>query len=224
MTTPRPNRGWLAKLQDAMAPLADPDDASPIVRPRSITIAVVFGALAAVLILFSGVSLLASADRLVGDAVKSNEAQLTAAIKQCTDDPAIGGIGSAVPSTISGTPTLTSPIAATSMGEVCRKLTSDKVPADQIASAKTQLRVFSVVFILVGLGIGAASYYLRRGAKWARRGLIAAALVMLLITMMIGMYTMLTLIGMLLAVVALVLIFVGKGGMFFARVANQRKH
>lgn len=194
------------RLAPPVAP-EDDDPTKPLVAPKTITVAVALAILGGALYLFVGLASLMT----TGTAIDSALATYTTQVAECQDK--VGGIGDQVTATPSDD--------LKSLADKCkgyRQLTD----AD-VASAKTQLTVTSIVVGLLGLVGIAAGWFLRVGAKWAKRvvmGLVALAFVG---TLLLGLGSPLLLVGTLLLAVALMLTIVGKGGLYFVRVANRRR-
>ena len=78
-----------------------------------------------------------------------------------------------------------------------------------------------------GLAVAAiaGAAFLLKGSKWARRVLVGVAVLILGIAMLLQVSTVMTLAATLLLVVCILLVYVGKGGLYFARLAMQnRRH
>lgn len=222
MTTPAP-KGWLAKLQATMAPLADPDDKTPIVRPAMVLVSMAFGILSGLIFLISGVLSGLTVSKQVDLQVTAARKTIAEATTQC--EQTVGGVGSAAATTLSVTPTLTSPIPATQLVEGCKQLDPKGPPQDQIDSFRNTLTIISWVIALVGAAVLAATVQLRTGARWTRRVLVGVAVVMLGLAMFLQVSNVFTLAATLLLVVCILLVYVGKGGLYFARLAMQnRRH
>ena len=216
---PRPKKsGFLAGLQSAMAPPVPADDGQPILRPRSVLVSSVLVVIAAVLFLLVGAL-----------TVSATDSQATAyanfyasAVKQCQDN--VGGIGTAVPSTIA-TPTAgpTSPLALTALPNSCRQITEPTLSASSLSSYKTTLTIFSVVLIVIGLATAASGWFLRDGRKWARRVLMLVVLSQLILAFLFQASTSYTLVATLLVVVGLSITFIGRASAFFIGVALRKK-
>ena len=213
MTSPRPKKsGFLAKLQNmAVVPLPA-DDGQPIVRPRGVTIASVFGIVAGVVFLFAGVLGFAQTNAALDYAIKQNAASLASCSKTFGDGTA-GGYGT----------TLTTPTVAslTSTAANCRSL-AVPTQADKDGFKTTQ-HVFGVIFALIGLLFIAAGWYLRQGAKWAKRTLVIGGAILLLAAALLKLSTPITLLGTLLVAISVVMTYIGKNSAYFLRVAMRGK-
>jgi len=216
---PRPKKsGFLAGLQSAMAPPLPSDDGRPIVRPRSITIASVLILVAAVMYVLIGALSVSS----TGSQADNYRTFYASAVKQCTDN--VGGIGTAVPSTVA-TPTAgqTTPLALTALPDSCRKITEPTLSASALSSYKTTLTVFSVLLIVIGLATGASGWFMREGRKWTRRVLIGVVLVQLVLAFLFQVSNTVTLFATLLIVVGLSMTFLGKASAYFMAIALRKK-
>ncbi|SDO95254.1 hypothetical protein SAMN04515671_2458 [Nakamurella panacisegetis] len=208
MTSPGPKKsGFLAKLQNmAVIPLPV-DDGQPIVRPRGVTIASVLAIVAGVIFLLGGALGFATAPSLLDSAVK----QYNAGISSC--EQTFGGHGSTL-----ATPTVAS---LTSSAAVCRSST-DLTQSDKDGFLKSQ-RTFGVIFVVIGLVVGAAGWFLRNGARWAKRTLVIGGALLLLAAALLKLSTPITLVATLLMAIAVVMTYVGKNAAFFMRVAMRGK-
>ena len=221
MSTPGlpPRRGFLSALQSAMAPRIPDDDGSPIVRPTIITVASVLAILGGVIFLYFGVGTIANRQ----NTVDNQKVLLADAGNQCRTY--VGGIGTAVPS---GVPTPTSasgPIAATALPSQCAAITSDQIPEADAANFRSLVVKVGAVFALVGVIVGVAGWYLRQGFRWARRVLVAVAIVTLLAAALLQLSAPLTLAATLMLVIGLVMTYVGRGAVYFIQTVNRRgKH
>src|ERR1700709_1777726 len=215
----RPKKsGFMANLQSAMAPAIPADDGQPIVRPRAILIASVLVIVDAALYLLIGALSVPS----TGSQAAGYQTFYSSAVKQCTD--AVGGIGTAVPTTVA-TPTAgpTTPLALTALPSSCRKITEPTLSAAALSSYKTTLLVFSVVLILLGLVTGASGWFMRGGRKVNRRVLIGVVLVQLVLAFLFQVSNTVTLFATLLIVIGLAMTFLGKASAFFMGVALRKK-
>ena len=221
MTTPapRPRKGFLASFQAAMAPVAPEDDGSPIVRPTAIKVACGLILAAAACFLFTGGYFITHVNSQA-DLARTNVVQSGAQCKTY-----VGGIGTNVPSTVPSIPaTVTGPLAATELPTACKAYQTDEPTATQIDSFKNALRVYGIIFVIVGLAAAAAGWYLLGGPRWARRVLVAIALLSLAGAALFGVSTTLTLFATLLIVIGLVMTYIGRGGLYYARIALRRNN
>lgn len=210
MTVPgsRPSRpGLLAKFQAAMVPVVPPDDGGPIVRPRGVTIASVLAMIAGVIFLLSGVLAVSQAEATLTLLVNQNQAILD----DCTKT--FGGYGTTV-----ATPTQAT---LTSSATLCR---SGQQPTQDIKnSILTAQRVIGVIFAVIGALVIAAGWFLRNGARWAKRTLVTVGALLLLAAALLRLSTSVTLLGTLLLAAAIVLTYVGRSSLFFLRVAQRKQ-
>ncbi len=221
MTSPgsRPKKsGFMAGLQAAMTPAIPADDGGPIVRPRTVTIASVLVMIAGVLFLLIGALSVSS----TGSQAASYQTFYASAVKQCNDG--VGGIGTAVPSTVA-TPTAgpTTPLALTALPSSCRQITEPTISASALSSYKTTLVTFSVILIVIGLATAASGWFMREGRKWTRRVLIGVVLVQLVLAFLFQVSNTVTLLSTLLIVVGLSMTFLGRASGFFMGVASRKK-
>ena len=208
----------MANIQAAMTPPIPTDDGQPLVRPRTITVASVLVMVAAVMFLLIGALSVSS----TGSQANSYRTFYSSAVKQCTD--AVGGVGTAVPST-AATPTAgpTTPLALTALPSSCRQITEPTLSASALSSYKTTLVVFSVVLIVIGLVTGASGWFMREGRKWTRRVLIGVILIQLILAFLFQVSNTVTLFATLLIVIGLSITFLGRASGFFMAVALRKK-
>ncbi|GGM04049.1 hypothetical protein [Nakamurella endophytica] len=237
MTTPgpRPRRSWLSNFSAAMAPVLPEDDGSPIVRPRSVLVAMVLTMLSGLVFLFVGLVSVASAGSQV-DQLRTAYADVVqqcqnsygtygsavssiAATEQPTPTPTPGAVATPSPGA-TATPSATASL--TGLASTCVQLTSPNITDAQAGSYRTQISVLSAIIAVIGIAALVGGWFLRGGAKWSRRLLIAAAVVSMLLALLLQVSTTLTLLATFLLVVGILLTFVGKGGMYFLRLAARR--
>jgi hypothetical protein len=222
MTTPgtpggRPRRGFMAAFQAAMAPQMPEDDGSPIVRPMTIVAAMVLAVVGGIVFLFVGLVSLTQLNAQQ-DLYRT---QWSDVVSQC--NTYVGGIGSAVPTTVATPTSATGPLSASVLPSVCATVvTQSTIPQDQLNSIKTQGTIVGAVLVVIGLAAGVGGVYLRTGAKWARRALLGAVLISLIMALLLGVSNAVTLVGDLLMIVGLVLTYVGRGQIFFLRTAQRK--
>jgi hypothetical protein len=82
--------------------------------------------------------------------------------------------------------------------------------------------IISAVIVVIGLLAAVGGWFLRAGARWARLMVVGAVLLSVIITMLFQVSNLFTLVGTLLIVVAVMLSFIGKGGVYFARMRARR--
>ncbi len=210
MTFPgsRPSRpGFLAKFQAAMVPVVPPDDGEPIVRPRGVTIASVLAMIAGVIFLLVGALTISQADAAV-DLVGR---QYQAALDDCTKT--FGGYGTTLATPTQ--PTLTSSAALCRSGAPLTEQDKD--------GYRTSQQVIGVIFVVIGVLVAVAGWFLRNGAKWAKRTLVTVGALLLLAAALLRLSTSVTLLGTLLLAAAIVLTYVGRSSLFFLRVAQRKQ-
>ncbi len=205
----RKRPGFLDSFRAALTPAPlPPDDGKPLVRPLTVTIASMLALVAGVVFVLIGGFSVATTDDQLNQAV----AQYNDAIKDCTAK--FGGIGDSV----------VVPSGATSddanQAENCRSYTplTDEV----ISGARTQNLIISGVVVVIGVIALVAGWFLRAGNRWARIGVLVAVLLSVLVTMLFRVSNLFTLVASLLLIVAIMLCFIGKGGVYFARVKARR--
>ncbi len=206
MTQPARRRGFLASLQAAMAPMPpeDDDDTGPLPVPKTVTIATVLSILGGLLFLYQGVGGLTLLSRLVSQSKDGYNTD----VKGCIND--VGGIGTAVTGT-----------APADKVSYCKSLpTMDAAAWD---SYRSTLTVLFVAFTIIGIASVAAGWFLRRGARWARRVLIAVTVVTVIAAMLLRISGPLSLAGTVGVLAAVVLCYIGSGGLYFTRMHTRKK-
>lgn len=214
-STPPNRSGFFANFARAITPpvvLEDEDPDQPLVAPRTVTIASIIALLAAALYIFIGVQtfLATSSDQARVDYV----ADYDRFVAECTTK--VGGVGAAAKEPADATDEIKRWV------QPCASLTQSV--DEMFDRAVTQARIGASVLLVIGLVTAAAGWFLRTGAMWARRTLVGIVVVNMLITMfMPAMGNLLTMVAALLLVAAVLLTYLGKGGVFFARAALRRK-
>ena len=189
-------------------PPLPPDDGKPLVRPNSTTIATALAVAAGAIFIFIGGLSLATTDAQLDEAVaKYNEA-----VVDCTNR--FGGIGESV----------VVPAGAstddTNLAEQCKGYVA--LTPDAVSSARTQNILISSIVVVVGVIAIASAWFVRSGNRWGRIGLAVAVILSVLLSLMFQVSNLFTLVASLMLIVAVMLCFVGKGGVFFARVKGRR--
>jgi len=210
MTSPgaRPRKsGFLAKMQAASVPVIPEDDGKLIIRPRGVTIASVLVIIAGAIIVFSGIAGYVQTDAYLADSVQLN----TTLLADCTKS--FGGFGTTLAAAT--VPSLTSSAA------LCHSAV--KPTAAVIDGFRTASHVVGIVFALIGLMFIAAGWFLRAGARWAKRTVVTGSAVLLLAAAVLRLSTPYTLLATLLLVVAVVMTYLGQNSIYFARVARRGK-
>lgn len=203
---PRERRGFLASLSAALtpAPLPDHDD-GPLKAPKGVIAATVLSIVAgAIYILSGGLGVVT-----IGEMLKQSRAEYQKWIDQCTAQ--FGGIG-----TSAVTETSPSGSAATCQGLV-------HMSGADWDSFKTASVIVSAVFLVMGIGLVLAGWFLRLGRTWARRVIIGVTIITVLAAMMLGMSSPIILGATLLLMISVVLCYISSGATYFLRV-KSRKH
>lgn len=201
--------GIFDSFRAAMTPPALPeDDGLPIKPPRPVLAATVLSMLAGlVFVVIGGVSLVTNEDQLNTAVASYNQA-----ISDCTTQ--FGGIGEAAIVAAGATEEVTAKVTAC---QGYRPLTDEAISA-----AKTQNMIISVVILVIGLVAAAGGWFLRVGARWSRIAVVGAVVISVVLTMAFQVANLLTLVSTLLLIVAVMLCFVGKGAVYFARLKARR--
>lgn len=217
MTTPgnTPRRGFLANLSKAMAPpiIEDDDPSVPLVRPRGVLIAAILVGIAAVMFLFNGIGTLLNIESNLAAQEQQYPAFLADAGKQCAP---YGGIGAAA----------TAPADAS---EDVKKLVTQcqavsPAVTDQMRdNFRSQQRTPSIVLTVMGLIAAAAAVFLFRGAPMARKLLVGLVIITMLVTMLLQISNVFTLIATLFIVASVLMSYLGKGGVYFAKALLRQK-
>lgn len=215
MTTPgdRPRRsGFLASLSSALTPpvVTDDEPDKPLRAPTTVKVATVLTMLAGLLFLFLGVNSLVNLDRDLNTAVTA----YTDGINKCTNEA--GGIGDKVV-----TPAQGASKEQTDLAEQCKKV----VPLTQEMKDNAQSRAKTVSWVLIVVGVAAIAigWFLRTGAPWARRAAVGLVVLTMLLTMFLQISNLLTMLATLFVVAAVLMSYLGSGGVFFTRSAMRRR-
>jgi hypothetical protein len=205
----RKRPGIFDSFRAAMTPPPLPeDDGLPIKPPGAVTAATVLAMLAGlVFLVIGGFSLLTTDDQLNTAVASYNQA-----ISDCTTK--FQGIGDAV---------IVPPGASaddTAAADVCKQYRP--LTDETISAAKTQNIIISVVIVVIGLVALAGGWFLRAGARWSRLAVAGAVVISVILTMGFQVSNLLTLVATLLMIVAVMLCFVGKGAVYFARLKARR--
>lgn len=210
MTSPgsRPKKsGFLARLQSAAVPVLPADDGKPIVRPRGVTIASVLAMVAGAIFIFAGLVGYAQTEAALTYAVNQNQTGLNT----CTST--FGGYGTTV-----ATPTAAS---MTSSAAACRA--AQKPTQADLDGFRTTQHVFGVVFAIIGIVFAIAGWFLRTGARWAKRVLVIGGVILLLAAALAKLSTPITLLGTLVLAIAVVMTYIGRNSVYFVLINLRGK-
>lgn len=189
-------------------PTLPEDDGKPIAPPRTVVAATVMSILAGlVFVLIGGVSLFTTDDQLNTAVAAYNKS-----ISECTTR--FGGIGDAVvvPAGASADDTASA--------EACKAY--QPLTDEAISTAKTQNIMISVIILLIGVIAVVGGWFLRPGARWSRLTVAGGVVISVLVTMMFSVSNLFTLVATLILIVAVMLCYIGKGGVYFARLKARR--
>ena len=205
----RKRPGFMDSVRAALVPAAlPPDDGKPLVRPSTVMVASVLALLAGAIFAFLGAASIITLDSQVDVAVS----QYNQAVDDCRSK--YGGIDGAA----------TAPAGAstddTNAVQSCNGLTP--LTDDMISSYRTSNIVFGAIFVVLGLVAAVAGWFLRSGNRWARFAVIGIVIVNVIFSVMLGVSNILILGASLMLIVAVMLCFIGKGGVFFSRVKSRR--
>ncbi|MEP6561108.1 MAG: hypothetical protein ABJD68_08540 [Nakamurella sp.] len=201
--------GIFESFRSAMAPRALPeDDGLPLTTPRTVLAATAMAVLGGLVFLFIGGGSLFTVDSQLDTAVSA----YNDAIGECTSQ--FGGIGNAavIPAGAADD--------VVTKGQSCQSLTA--LTSDMISSAKTSSIVFAMVFVVIGLVAIGGGWFLRQGARWARLTVAGAVVLAMALALLFQAQNILTLVATLFMIVAVMLCFIGKGQIYFARVRARR--
>jgi hypothetical protein len=125
-----------------------------------------------------------------------------------------GGIGTAavVPADASA--------EVTSQAEACQGYSA--VSDQMISNFRTTVAVFGAIYIVIGLAALVGGWFLRSGNRWGRIVVVAVVLLTVILSMLFQASNLFTLAASLMLIVAVMLCFIGKGGVYFARVKGRR--
>jgi len=185
-----------------------PDDGKPISPPKAVLAATAMAILSGLVFLLIGGVSLATTDSQLDSAV----AAYNKAIADC--ETAVGGIGDAVVIPEGASSELTA------QGEACKGYRA--LTDETISAAKTQNVMISVILVVIGLIALAGGWFLRSGSRWSRLTVVGAVIISVIVTMLFQVANIFTLGATLLLVVAVMLCYIGKGSIFFARLKARR--
>ena len=205
--------GIFDSFRGAFAPQQLPeDDGTPIVAPRSILIASALSLVAGVLMAFLAVMSIIQFSSQFDLTVQTYKDE----VANCQSQ--FGAVGSSVAVPEGGTD------GQKSQAQLCQTL-QNYTDADYQGfrdTARTQSFILGGAILIFGLASIAAGWFLRSGVAWARRVLIGVGVLTLASIMFFGIQNIFLLGASLLLVAAVMLSFVGRGGLFFARHRARR--
>lgn len=202
---PSQRRGFLAALSAALSPQPIPEnDTGPLTAPRGVVVATVLSIVAGAVYMVSGGLGLSTLSSMLNQ----SRSEYQTWIDNCTSQ--FGGIGTTAI-------TQASPTGSAATCASLRQMTT----ADW-ESFRTASMVVSVVFLLMGVALVLSGWFLRMGRKWARRVIVAVAVVTVLAAMLLGMTSPVILGATLLIIVAVLLCYLSSGATYFLRVAARR--
>ena len=206
----RKRPGIFDSFRAAMTPAPLPeDDGSPIAPPRTVNVATALCLIGGLIFLFIGAVSLFTADQQLDQAVSTYNSNIA-------DCNARGiGIGDSA-----ATPPDTASADDKTFADNCKQYRV--LTPDVIDSAKTQNLIISAAIIVIGLLSAVGGWFLRAGARWARLMVVGAVLLSVIITMLFQVSNLFTLAATLAIVVAVMLSFIGQGGVYFARIRARR--
>lgn len=220
MTTPggRPRKsGFLSNISAALTPpiVTDEDLDKPLVTPRAVTVSTILVMLAGALFVFLGGNSLINIDRDLNTAVASYDAT----VQQCT--ATYGGIGTAAVIPAAGADDASK--AANTEATNCSKITSPTVTQEMRDSASSRASLVSWVMVIIGAGALVIGWFLRSGTAWARRAAVGLVVATMILTMFLQVSNPFTMVATLLLVAAVLMSYLGKGGVYFTRTAMRRR-
>ncbi len=205
----RKRPGFLDSFISAMTPAPlPPDDGKPLVRPTTVGVASLLAIAAGVIFLFIGGFSIVTTDQQLNQAVAMYNEQ----IKECTSK--FGGIGDSV----------VVPAGASTddanRAEICKSYTP--LTDETISGARTQNIMVSAIVVIIGVIAAVGGWFVRSGNRWGRIAVVGAVLLSVVLTMLFQVSNLFTLAASLLLVIAIMLCFIGKGGVYFARTKARR--
>ena len=201
--------GIFESFRAAMTPPElPPDDGQPIKPPTTVVVATVLSMVAGLVFLLIGGVSLATTDEQLDTAVKA----YNDAIAECTTT--FGGIGDAV--------VIPAGAAAdvTTQGESCKQYTP--LTDETISAARSQNILISAIIVVIGLIALVGGWFLRPGARFSRLMVAGAVVLSVIITMLFQVSNIFTLGATLVMIVAVMLCYIGKGGVYFSRLKARR--
>ncbi|MET0864387.1 MAG: hypothetical protein ABWZ98_08615 [Nakamurella sp.] len=203
--------GIFESFRTAMTPRElPPDDGKPLTPPRTVLAATAMAILGGLVFLFIGGGSLFSIDSQLNAAVAAYDQTAKDCVAQ------FQGIGSAVVIPEGAADDVVA------KGQNCQTFPA-LTPTDEMkSSAKTQSIVFAAIFVVIGLVAVAGGWFLRLGARWARLAVAGAVVLAMALALLFQAQNLLTLVATLFMIVAVMLCFIGKGQIYFARVKARR--
>ncbi|WP_029136248.1 hypothetical protein [Nakamurella lactea] len=216
MTTPgdKPRRGgFLSNISSALTPpiITDDDPDKPLVAPTGIKVSSVLIAIAGLLFLYMGINSLATQNSQLDRAVTSYVAD----VANCTAK--VGGIGADAKAPEGADD------ATTKLADSCKNITTPVPTQEMKDNAISHLQLVSWIVIVIGLASVAISWFLRSGAAWARRSAVGLVIATMILTMFLQVSNLFTMLATLLLVAAVLMCYLGKGGVYFVKTAMRRK-
>jgi hypothetical protein len=201
--------GIFESFRTAMTPPPlPPDDGQPIKPPSTVTVATVMSILAGLVFLFIGGVSLATTDEQLDTAVQL----YNDGIADCTAK--VGGIGDAVVVPEGSSAELVA------QGETCKQYTP--LTDETISSARTQNIIISAMIVVIGLIAAVGGWFLRSGARFSRLMVVGAVILSVILTMLFKVSNIFTLGATLVMIIAVMLCYIGRGGVYFARLKARR--
>ena len=207
---PRKRPGLFDTFRAAMTPPPLPvDDGQPVSAPKSVIVATVLSLVAGLVFLFIGGVSLATTDEQLDNAVKA----YNATVAQCVTD--FQGIGDSV---------VVPPNPSTDVSNRADSCKQYRPLTDEtISSARTQNILISVVIVVIGLVAAVGGWFLRPGAGWSRLTVAGAVVLSIIVTLFFQVSNIFTLAATLLLIVAVMLCYIGRGAVYFARLKARRR-
>ena len=205
----RKRPGIFDSFRAAMTPAPLPeDDGQPISPPRTINIATALCLAAGIIFALVGIYALTITNSYIDDAAS----QYRADVASCQTD--FGGIGDAVVVADSAADDVKA------KADNCKQLVN--LTPEMVDSARSRWIVTYAITAVIGVLAIVGGWFLRSGARWARFMVLGGVLLSVILTMFFQSSTIYTLVATLLLVVAVMLSFIGKGGVYFARMRARR--
>jgi hypothetical protein len=205
----RKRPGIFDSFRAAMTPAPLPeDDGRPIPPPRTVNIATALCLIGGLIFAFVGIYALTITNSYIDDAVS----QYSADVASCQTN--YGGIGDAVVVADSAADDVKA------KADNCKQLV--QLTPDLVDGARSRWIVTYAITSVIGALAIVGGWFLRSGARWARFMVLGGVLLSVILTMLFQSSSLYTLVASLLMVVAVMLSFIGKGGVYFARMRGRR--